>query len=192
MDGIDGIAASEAVFVAWAGALLAILVHVAPGVSALALAFGAACLGFLRWNWPPARIFMGDVGSGFLGYVIAVLAIAAARDNDVSLLVWVVLGGLFFVDATVTFVRRLLRREHVFVAHRSHAYQQLSRRWCSHRRVTVWVSTVNVFWLLPCAYAAWTHPLYAHWIVVGALAPVLAGALAAGSGRREVESTRSE
>src|SRR5205823_7580876 len=68
MDGIDGLAASEATFVAWSGALLTAAESASNGVATVALVFGASCLGFLHWNWPPARIFMGDVGSGFLGY----------------------------------------------------------------------------------------------------------------------------
>jgi Fuc2NAc and GlcNAc transferase len=185
MDGIDGIAASEAAFIALAAALLAIFTGVAMGVTAIALATAAACVGFLLWNWPPAKIFMGDVGSAFLGFTIALLAIASARDNPVALLVWLLLGGVFFVDATVTFVRRLLRREPVHEAHRSHAYQWLARRWNSHRRVTVLVVLVNLVWLLPCAWFATVWPAGAAWITVVGLAPLVLIAVGAGSGRAE-------
>jgi Fuc2NAc and GlcNAc transferase len=185
MDGIDGIAASEAAFIAVAGSLLAIFTGAAMGVTAIALATGAACAGFLLWNWPPAKIFMGDVGSAFLGFTIAVLAIASARQNTVGLLVWLLLGGVFFVDATVTFVRRLLRREPVHEAHRSHAYQWLARRWNSHRRVTIVVVVVNLIWLLPCAWFATVRPASAAWITLGGLAPLVLIAVGAGSGRAE-------
>jgi Fuc2NAc and GlcNAc transferase len=185
MDGIDGIAGSEAVFVAWAGGALAFLAGGTSPVVVTGLAFGAACIGFLLWNWPPARIFMGDVGSGFLGYFIAVLAIAASRSDPVALLVWVILGGVFFVDSTVTFVRRLARRERVHEPHRTHAYQWLARRWGSHRRVTVAVLIVNVFWLLPCAWAAARYPSLAAVILPGALLPVAVMALLAGAGRQQ-------
>jgi Fuc2NAc and GlcNAc transferase len=151
----------------------------------LAVAFAAACGGFLAWNWPPAKIFMGDVGSGYLGYAIAVLALAAARENSVALLVWLILGAVFFVDATVTLLRRLARRERVYEAHRSHAYQWLARRWQSHRRVTVAVLLVNFFWLLPCALVAVRHPVWAGWMVVLAIVPVTVAALLAGAGRAE-------
>src|SRR6185312_3312887 len=106
-------------------------------VAAAALALGASWFGFLLWNWPPARIFMGDVGSGYLGYALGVLMLACARRNWSALWMWLMLGGAFFVDATVTLVRRAVRGERVYQAHRSHAYQWLSRRWRSHRRVTV-------------------------------------------------------
>jgi Fuc2NAc and GlcNAc transferase len=185
MDGIDGLAGSEAVFVASAGALLATVTPISTDVAAAGFAFAAACCGFLYWNWPPAKIFMGDVGSGYLGYVIAVLALASTRDNPISLWVWLILGGVFFVDATVTLVRRGVRGDRVHQAHRSHAYQWLARRWGSHRRVTVAVSMVNVIWLLPCAFLATLHPDRAVAIVVVALVPLVALAIAAGSGRRE-------
>lgn len=185
MDGIDGIAASEAIFIVCAGIWLARVGaghHTQP---AAGLAFVAACCGFLLWNWPPARIFMGDVGSGFLGYVIAVFAVIEAHDSALAFLVWLILGGVFFVDATVTLVRRLLRRERVHEAHRTHAYQWLTRRWGSHRRVTLTVLAVNLLWLLPLAMCAEQSPQHAPWLVAAALAPLVALAVAARAGAPE-------
>jgi Fuc2NAc and GlcNAc transferase len=181
MDGIDGIAASEAVFVCFAGGLLA----ANPAVAAVGVTLGCACLGFLRWNWPPARIFMGDVGSGYLGYAVAVLALAAARSNSVALWVWLILGGVFFVDATMTLVRRLARGERVYQAHRSHAYQWIARRWGSHRRVTIAVMLLNILWLLPWALFASLHPHRAAVAALVALVPLVGLAISAGSGRNE-------
>lgn len=181
MDGIDGIAGSEATFVAWAGAALA----AGASSGSAALVFGAACVGFLRWNWPPARIFMGDVGSGYLGYVVAVLALASMHDSAVAIWVWLILGGVFFVDATVTLLRRLSRGQRVYQAHRSHAYQWLARRWGSHLRVTLALLGVDVCWLLPCAAFAALHPRYAAATTVLAFTPLVVLALAAGSGRSE-------
>lgn len=184
MDGIDGIAASEAVFVG-GGAILLSLPVVSTDVAAVACIFCAASAGFLIWNWPPAKIFMGDVGSGYLGYVIAVLAMAATRDNPVAVWVWLILGGVFFVDATVTLARRSLLGERLHEAHRSHAYQWLARRWRSHRRVTLSVLAVNVFWLLPAAWLAMRYPRFALWSLAGAFVPLIVLAIAAGAGRRE-------
>ncbi len=124
------------------------------------------------------------MGSGFLGYLMGVLAIAAARENAVALLVWLILGGVFFSDATVTLVRRSLRGERVHEAHRTHAYQWLARRWGSHRTVTGAVLIVNLVWLLPCAAVASFYPRFAMWMVVIALAPIALLALIAGAGRR--------
>jgi len=185
MDGIDGIAASEAIFVAVAGALLSAPLAGNVAILAAALAFAAACGGFLVWNWPPARIFLGDVGSGYLGYVIVVLAVAATHDNPAALWVWLILGGAFFADATVTLVRRTLRHERVHEAHRSHAYQWLARRWRNHASVTLAVLSLNMAWLLPCAAWAARFPRYAGGCVLVALAPVAALVAVLGSGRKE-------
>jgi Fuc2NAc and GlcNAc transferase len=189
MDGIDGIAASEAIFIAWGGALLGLVMGQSLAVPAMGCAFGAVCCGFLVWNWPPAKIFMGDVGSGYLGYVLVVLALGATRESPAALAVWVILGGLFFCDAFVTLMRRLARGERVYQAHRSHAYQWLARRWGSHRTVTLAVTGVNLFWLLPCGVYAAVHPSRAAWAAVIAFAPLVLTLVLAGSGRR-VEADR--
>jgi Fuc2NAc and GlcNAc transferase len=183
MDGIDGIAASEAVFVALAGAWLTAGGN--PGLAPVSLALAAACCGFLLWNWPPAKIFLGDVGSGYLGYVIAVLALSAARSNTVALWVWLILGGVFFVDATVTLARRVLRGERVSEPHRAHAYQWLARRWGGHAKVTIACLALNLVWLLPCAVLATRRPDAAPLLVLCAFVPLVSLALLAGAGRRQ-------
>jgi Fuc2NAc and GlcNAc transferase len=185
MDGIDGIAGSEATFVSSGGALLLLWAGSNDKVIVSALVLGSTSFGFLLLNWPPAKIFMGDVGSGYLGYVIAVLAIASARENPAALFVWLTLGGVFFVDATVTLLRRLIRGERVYEAHRSHAYQWLARRWKSHLRVTISVMLINVFWLLPMAWCCLSFPANAWWITIVALTPVTILAFIAGAGRPE-------
>jgi Fuc2NAc and GlcNAc transferase len=186
MDGIDGIAAGEAVFVMLAGAAAAFVQNSMPVASAGVLV-AAASLGFLRWNWAPAKIFMGDVGSGFLGFMVVVLALAAARDNPVAYLVWLTLGGVFFVDATITLFRRLARRESLQVAHRSHAYQHLARRWNSHRRVTLTVAVLNVVWLLPWAWFASQNPDRGSTAMLCALLPLAGLSWWAGSGRKPAD-----
>lgn len=185
MDGIDGIAASEAVSVAGAGAGLWWLFGNHSSDAAAALTVAAACLGFLPWNWPRAKIFMGDVGSGYLGYVLAVLALGAARHNSTMLYVWLILGGTFFSDATVTLIRRIVSRQRIFDAHRSHAYQWLARRWGGHKPVTLTVLAINLLWLVPCAFLTVANPQRGVWMTVLALTPLVVAAIAAGAGRRE-------
>jgi Fuc2NAc and GlcNAc transferase len=182
MDGIDGIAASEAVFICLAWTLLTLTGKASNATETVALFFAAACAGFLFWNWAPAKIFMGDVGSGFVGYVIAIIALASTARNPDALLTWMILGAVFVVDATLTLLRRLLRRESPHQAHRSHAYQFLARKWGSHRAVTLAAAAVNLGWLLPNAWLATTHPTYAGLIFVVAYGPVIILAAAAGAG----------
>lgn len=185
MDGIDGIAASEAAFVSIAGVLVLAAGNLTAGIPLAGLALGAASCGFLFWNWPPASIFLGDVGSGYLGYSLACLSIIAARDNPVALFVFVILGAVFVIDATVTFVRRIARHERYDVGHRTHAYQQWSRRWGSHRSVTSVVLVTNILILLPAAAWAASRPFWAAYIAGGVLLLLLIAALFVGSGRRE-------
>ena len=187
MDGIDGIAGAEAAFVAGGASVLALLGGGTGGVPASSLALAASAIGFLVWNWPPARIFMGDVGSGFVGYAIAVFALASAGEGSGSLLVWLTLGGVFFVDATVTLIRRARRRERLSESHRTHAYQWLSRRWGSHRSVTLAMIVVNVGWLFPFAWLVWRFPARGWWLVIMALCPLVVCAIKAGAGVPEAK-----
>lgn len=185
MDGIDGIAASEAVTIAGLGALVAAHVLLAPDVVVPSLLFVAACCGFLAWNWPPARIFMGDAGSGFLGFFVAVVALGATRHAPAAAFVWLILGGVFFVDATVTIVRRLLRGARVHEAHREHAYQKLARLWGSHRAVDWVLLAINLTFLAPCAWYAAAHPEHAALVSFLALVALVPLVLLAGAGRAE-------
>lgn len=182
MDGTDGIAASEALFVAAAGALLAMTTNDA-GVAAAAWVFAFACGGFLGWNWAPAKMFLGDVGSGYLGYVIAVLALADSARQPAHIWAWLVLGGVFFVDASVTLVRRAWRGERLHEAHRQHAYQRLARRWGSHAKVAAAVLLVNLLWLFPWAIFAARHPPWALPTAFLSLLPLVLVAVAVGAGR---------
>lgn len=184
MDGIDGIAASESVFIAAGSALCVSLTVGASGLVEVALIVGAASLGFLLWNWPPAKIFMGDVGSGFLGYIFGVLIVTASRSDAAAIWWWLTLGGVFLVDATVTLLHRAARGERLHQAHRSHAYQRLARQWGSHRRVTIAATLINVLWLLPCSLFSVYFPSWGMWAAAAALTPLFAVAIALGAGRR--------
>lgn len=150
MDGIDGLASLEAIAVC----LSASLIYALMGFSSLAwapLLLSFTVAGFLYWNFPPAKIFMGDAGSGFLGVTLGILSLQAAWASPALLWVWVILMGVFVVDATFTLVRRLVRGDKVYEAHRSHAYQSASRQFGRHLPVTLTVGLVNVVWLLPVA-----------------------------------------
>ncbi|QJI36452.1 MraY family glycosyltransferase [Pseudomonas sp. ADAK13] len=150
MDGIDGLASAEAVCACMGACLIYWLAGYQDLVS-LPLFLSMAVIGFLVWNFPPAKIFMGDAGSGFLGILVAVLSLQAAWHSADFLWVWLILLGVFIVDATFTLTRRLVRGDKVYEAHRSHAYQFASRQFGKHLPVTLSVVVINVFWLLPIA-----------------------------------------
>ncbi len=151
MDGIDGIASVEAITACLGAAWLYWLAGLG-GTAVLPLLLAAAVAGFLYWNFPPAKIFMGDAGSGFIGIVLGGLSLQAAWLSPPMFWCWLILLGVFIVDATYTLVRRLLRGDKVYEAHRSHAYQFASRVYGKHLPVTVAVAALNVCWLLPIAY----------------------------------------
>lgn len=150
MDGIDGIASIEAIC-ACLGSSLIYWLSGHENQIFLPLCLALAVAGFLFWNFPPARIFMGDAGSGFLGVTLGVLSIQAAWISSQFIWVWLILLGVFIVDATFTLARRLVRGDKVYEAHRSHAYQFASRRFGRHLPVTLAVAALNLFWLLPVA-----------------------------------------
>jgi Fuc2NAc and GlcNAc transferase len=183
MDGIDGIAASESAFICVVAAAIMGSTGALSSELVATVLLGAASLGFLWWNWPRARIFMGDAGSGFLGFGVAALAIAHARHEPVALFVWTILGATFIADSGVTLLRRLLRGLPVYQAHRTHAYQRLTDRFGGHRPVTLAFMAVNVGSLLPCAIIAWTHPSWAAALAGLALLPLVIAALLLGAGR---------
>ena len=185
MDGIDGIAGGETIFIGLAAAGLMTLQspETLPPEGTVALFLAAATAGFLFWNWPPARIFMGDVGSGVLGFVLAVLALSSAGHGTLSLPVWLILAGVFLVDTTLTLLSRLWRGERWYEAHRSHAYQRAARRWGSHRRVTLGVLAINCAWLLPLAGAATLYPQWGGLLLALAYLPLCIAALRLGAGQ---------
>lgn len=172
MDGIDGIASVEAIFVALGGASLYILTgHLT--LAGMPVVLACAVAGFLCWNFPPAKIFMGDAGSGFLGIVLGALSLQAAWVAPHFLCSWLILLGVFIVDASLTLFRRLLRGERVYEAHRSHAYQWAARRFGRHLPVTLGVAGLNVFWLYPLAWCVATDRLDGTLGVVIAYLPLI-------------------
>jgi Fuc2NAc and GlcNAc transferase len=183
MDGTDGIAASEAIFVLLTGAFLNYHVLADASHSAAAVILAASTFGFLLFNWSPAKIFMGDVGSGYLGIVIGGLSLIAANQDPDLLWVWIILLAVFVSDATVTLIRRLLRKQKPHVAHRSHAYQHLAIRLNSHAKVSLLVLAVNIAWLLPIAFLVADEQLAGTTGVIIAYIPLLVAALALSAGK---------
>jgi Fuc2NAc and GlcNAc transferase len=187
MDGIDGLAAGQAIFMIGA-AIFLVFDTTSAAWSPLMLwmlAVAGATLGFLLLNWPPAKIFMGDAGSTYLGFMIAFGALSTIAAGWISVFQWLILGSLFITDATITLIRRALRGEPVMQAHRLHAYQHLSRRWQNHLPVTLVYTGINVFWSLPLAWFAGEAPSSGPLAIAAAYLPVALLLLIAGAGRRE-------
>ena len=168
MDGLDGIAGGVAVI---AAAFLAVIAVAAGAgtLAGLAAVLSAASLGFLVFNLPPARVFMGDVGSQFLGFAFAALAVLLAQSDASGGLVYVVPILLihFIFDTVFTFIRRLARRENVVSAHRSHLYQRLNQSGLGHGQVAATLCGITAmqgfaaFWAASRPASAWLPALLA-------------------------------
>lgn len=172
MDGIDGIASIEAI-TSLSGAALILWLAGEQNWPVVLLALSSCVLGFLVFNWPPAKIFMGDAGSGFLGFMLGALALTTSATGFISLWSWLILLAVFIADSTLTLVRRAKRGEKIYQAHRSHAYQILSRKWRGHMPVTWLVLLVNLLWLMPLAWGASIWPAAGLTLCLVAYIPLL-------------------
>ncbi|MET4028133.1 Fuc2NAc and GlcNAc transferase [Marinobacter sp. MBR-99] len=157
MDGIDGLAAVQAI-VLFGGMALNFWFMGEVRWSWMSAFMLAAVLGFAILNWPPAKIFMGDGGSGFLGFVIGFLMLLSASQTNVSLWSWIILLTLFVADASVTLITRILTGQNPLQAHNLHAYQKLSRRCGRHLPVTLGYGAFMLFALVPLSMMANVFP----------------------------------
>lgn len=153
MDGTDGLAAVQCICTGIMGGLLFRL-QGEVGLAMVCFVLAAASAGFLIWNWPSAKIFMGDVGSYFIGFTFGVLVLVGEQTGSVPMLVWTVLLAIFVWDATLTLARRAATGEPWYAAHRAHAYQRLVQLGISHRQVAIGFLLINVCLLWPLAYLA--------------------------------------
>ncbi|MGE0259673.1 MAG: glycosyltransferase family 4 protein [Alphaproteobacteria bacterium] len=181
MDGIDGIAGSETAAIGIGLALFAAIgVGSEPAFAAPAAAIAAAAIGFLVWNWAPARIFLGDVGSVPLGYLLGFLLLATAARGYWKIAL--ILPLYFLADATITLVRRLARGERVWLPHREHFYQQAVRRGLGHAAVVRRVIAADLI-LIGAGWVAETVSAALGLAVAAATVSLLLASLAGGGGR---------
>jgi len=175
MDGTDGIAATQCFLACSGAALLAWSVGSAPAFYLVCLLLGFSQLGFLVWNWPAARLFMGDAGSVPTGFLLAALAVLGAVQGYLSFACWMVLLAVFIADASWTLVLRIITGQKFTQAHRNHAYQRLSRYWGSHQAVVFLLIGINALWLFPLAWAIVCWPAHTITLVILAYLPLLLG-----------------
>jgi UDP-N-acetylmuramyl pentapeptide phosphotransferase/UDP-N-acetylglucosamine-1-phosphate transferase len=135
MDGVDGFASLEALIISF--------VIFAYSGEAINLILFASISGFIFWNWPRARIFMGDVGSTQIGFILIVLGIYFHNSYSFSILNWIMLSSPFWFDATLTLYRRWKVGEDLSLAHNKHAYQRIVRAGFSHLKVNIWLIIIN-------------------------------------------------
>ncbi len=171
MDGCDGLATSVGMVGSGLISLLSYLSgHEDLAIIYLILAYSLA--GFLVFNWHPAKVFMGDAGAYFLGYVFGALALVSKMYYDSSLYIHLIVFGLFVVDATWTLARRAWRGERVFSAHRQHAFQKLIKQGWGHARVTSLYVLITVLWLFPMAALCMNYSTLSFLFLVVAYLPI--------------------
>jgi Fuc2NAc and GlcNAc transferase len=176
MDGIDGLAAGQVATVSLKFALLYFL-QGEGGFEVHYLLLAAVALAFLVWNWHPAKIFMGDVGSCFFGFILAVLAIWSYFSGTMPLPVLLILHMSFIFDTTYTLIVRGLRKQKIYSAHRDHTYQHAVQAGYRHSSVSLIYMAINVFWLLPLGYQSLIEPGWAWALVILSTLPLLVGAV---------------
>ncbi len=183
MDGINGLAALEAITVFLAAAFL--MLGQSPTAWTLTLFLLAAIVaGFVPWNFPRAKIFMGDCGSGFLGMLVGLVAFATATESLLSLWSWMILLGVFVVDTSFTLSVRFISGQAWNQAHRRHAYQIISQKTHKPTQVTLGVIAINLFWLFPLAKLAQNSSYGMFWLVL-AYSPLVILCLWLGAGSLE-------
>jgi Fuc2NAc and GlcNAc transferase len=187
MDGLDGMLASNTALICLAAAAFCYQ----SGMHSQAffwLVVAAVTLGFLALNWAPAKIFLGDTGSGPIGFLIGTGLTHSVASGAFSAYVAIILLSPLLCDATVTLIRRIWWGENWYQGHRTHAYQILSRRWASHQRVVLaWVVGTTV-WVLPGAVLAQANATMAPVISVAVLAVNCAVVFWLGAGLAEPRS----
>lgn len=172
MDGADGLASSTTVV----GSLLMAVISVGHNSPELAMIYCMIAYtvgGFLFYNWSPARIFMGNTGSYFLGFLFGSLAIVAKAQVDMSFYPHIILFGFFIFDSTYIVFRRAFRREPLFRAHKMFIFQKLLAKGWSHRKVSVFYTMVVIFWLFPLANIALKYNNFGMIFVSIAYLPLL-------------------
>lgn len=142
MDGLDGFCASQALFLFAAYSVL-FSVHNAVMYQDFCLIFISTLLGFLIYNFPPARLFMGDIGSATLGLITFSIAVIAQQKYQIPLIYWFILNGLFLFDATVTLLRRIINKEQWSAPHKKHAYQRLKQLGISNHAILLGQIVLN-------------------------------------------------
>jgi Fuc2NAc and GlcNAc transferase len=158
MDGLNGILGVQTLTVSFAAAFLS----AKSGdlwISSMFLVLAASMVGFLPWNIRRSKIFMGDVGSGFIGFWMAILFALAIARQTLTHSEALILNAVFLVDTAYTLIRRALRGQNPTQAHKSHAYQKLNQLGWSHDKVSLAVGLLNVFVLVPLAYFSKAYPV---------------------------------
>ncbi|MFA6037592.1 MAG: hypothetical protein WC748_05710 [Legionellales bacterium] len=182
IDGLDGQAGTETVFVSLNLVAMTYLLGFLS-LSWLLFVLASSMVAFLCWNWQPAKVFMGDVCSGFLGFFFAALMAYTARDNMIPLISWLILLALPIADMSYTLIVRLLKGHAYDETHCTFAYHHAMVRLGSHQAVVLRTLMLNILWLAPFAWAAFLWPEYDLWFFLVAISLVFYIVIKLGAGK---------
>jgi Fuc2NAc and GlcNAc transferase len=177
MDGVDGIAATEVIFVCVSAVVISGLGK--DGWTIFCLIVSLLALGYLPINLPPAKLFMGDAGSNLFGLALGLLIISGEL---VSVWVWLILLSQFIVDACLTVSVRLLKKEKIYESHSQHAYQHLNRK-IGTRKLLFLTISINLLWLFPLGWIAHQFPDYGLFLLLLAVLPIIVKDWFSGAGK---------
>lgn len=173
MDGINGLAALEAISTCIGMGLIYSIGNTDEESLYLMIIISATAGGFLYWNFPKAKLFMGDAGSLFLGLGLGLLAIKNLGENNNLVAAWLIMLGIFIVDASYTLFVRMVTKQAFHQAHRTHAYQKVAIKLKSHTHTTLSIIAINLLWLFPLALIVAIGKLHPAIALVIAYAPLI-------------------
>ena len=185
MDGIDGYASSECIFVSFSASLIAYLNSPESLMYLYLAGIGAANVGFFIRNWYPAKIFMGDTGSVSIGCIFAFFIFYSASESIISIYTWLILLSVFIADASYTLLVRVVTKKNITKAHLTHAFHMLASRKNSHKYVTKFLISINLFWVLPLALLSNTYMDYHVIITILVYLPLFIYLIKIGAGLEE-------
>jgi Fuc2NAc and GlcNAc transferase len=172
IDGIDGLSTSSATFFSLSIGGYFLWQGIEP-YGSLLIVLAACSLAFLCFNWPPAKIFLGDAGSNFFGYLFGAMVLITVKNGNLSIWTWLIILAYLITDTTTTTFLRLCLVKGWYHTHRSHAYQNLARVLDNHKFVTCLIMGINVFYLLPLAYLSIQYQQYAWLAFAASVIPIL-------------------
>ena len=172
IDGIDGLSTSSATFFSLSIGGYFLWQGIEP-YGSLLIVLAACSLAFLCFNWPPAKMFLGDAGSNFFGYLFGAMVLITVKNGNLSIWTWLIILAYLITDTTTTTFLRLCLVKGWYHTHRSHAYQNLARVLDNHKFVTCLITGINVFYLLPLAYLSIQYQQYAWLAFAASVIPIL-------------------
>ncbi|MDG1987494.1 MAG: hypothetical protein P8J18_05920 [Halieaceae bacterium] len=179
MDGIDGLLATNCIISLVIAVFLLIISSAPESLIFYCSMLASVQVGFLIFNWAPAKLFMGDAGSIPTGFLMGAIAIETSVNDFLPAAAWVIIFSPFLTDSLGTLILRLIRLENIFKSHSSHMYQRLARHWDSHKQVVFIMGIFQCFWCAPIAYFVTIYNEYDFYLLLLTYVPLLLALLKA-------------